>query len=232
MAAVPSYFLSDVHLRYDFPDRADRLARFVEGLGPEDDLTIVGDLCDFWFASRQLDGSPLRCAGLAALASFRARGGSLTILAGNHDAWLGPFYESTLGARFVRDALEFERDGLRILAVHGHLLKAATPWKKLLNSRTFLGGFRLLPDLAANALDGLLNRTNRRNQAKFDRRGISAYREHVAGLRDLYDLVILGHVHLPVYEQSNRPMMVVLGGWQERGCHFRINKGECIHFVD
>jgi UDP-2,3-diacylglucosamine hydrolase len=228
---VPSYFLSDVHLRFDHPERARRLATFVDGLGPDDELTIVGDLCDFWFASRQLGGDPMRCEGLASLKAFRERGGSLTILAGNHDAWLGSFYESRLGARFLSDALEFEKDGLRILAVHGHMLKAATPWKRLLNSRAFLAGFRLLPNRWADALNEQLDRTNRRNQDAFDRRGILAYRQYVAALGPAYDLVILGHVHLPTFDQAGRPKMVVLGGWQQRTCYLRIREGICEHVI-
>ncbi len=43
-----------------------RLARLVDRLGPEDSLTIVGDLCDFWYAARQHRADPMDCAGLAA----------------------------------------------------------------------------------------------------------------------------------------------------------------------
>ena len=125
---MPDYFLSDVHLRLDEPDRGRRLARLVDRLGPEDSLTIVGDLCDFWYAARQYRADPMRVRrALAALASFRRRGGSITILAGNHDAWIGPFYERTLGARFLPDTLEVEIQGLRIYLAHGHRLGAHTP---------------------------------------------------------------------------------------------------------
>lgn len=229
--AVPAYFLSDVHLRLDHPERGLRLANLVDRLGPDDSLTIVGDLCDFWYAARQMGGDPMRCVGLASLAAFRARGGSITILAGNHDAWLGPFFEATVGARFLPDALETTVDGLRILAVHGHLLKAGTPWKKALNSRAFLAAFRRIPSPLADFLGGLLNRTNRRNQDAFDRRGIAAYRRHVAGLGDDYDLVILGHVHLPLDDQASRPRLVVLGGWQRRACYLVLADGVATHVV-
>ena len=229
---MPSYYLSDVHLRLDRPERAERLARLVDRLGPGDDLTIVGDLCDFWYAARQIDGDPGRCAGLAALARYRDRGGSLTILAGNHDTWLGPYYERVLGARFLADALEVSRDGLRLLIVHGHRLKAATPWKTLLNSHAFLAGFRRLPGGLANFLDRQLNRTNRKNQAAFDRRGLAAYRDYVAGLGDAYDLVILGHVHLAVHDDASRPAMVVLGGWQKGSPYLTIAEGIATPKVD
>ena len=229
---MASFFLSDVHLRYDHPDRAARLARFVAELDPAaDDLTIVGDLCDFWYASRQRDAEPLRCAGLASLARFREQGGALTILAGNHDAWLGPFYEQTLGARFLPEAEDRTLAGLRLHIVHGHRLKAATPWKVVLNSRLFLAGFRRLPDGLARICDRKLDSTNRHNQEHFDRRGVAAYRAHVRGLQGRYDLVILGHVHLPVDDAQAQPRMVILGGWQTRTCYLRIDATGAEHHV-
>src|SRR5436309_13291502 len=88
---VAAYFASDVHLRLDFPGRGRRFARFVGALEPEDDtLTIVGDLCDFWYVARQNDGGAMACDGLRALSEFRNRGGEVTILVGNHDCSLGP----------------------------------------------------------------------------------------------------------------------------------------------
>ncbi len=62
---VADYILSDVHLRYDRPDRGERLARVVSEMGRIDRLVIVGDLCDFWLASRQqhldIPGTVLVC---------------------------------------------------------------------------------------------------------------------------------------------------------------------------
>ena len=63
---MAEYFLSDVHLRLDHPGRGERLAWLADTLRPDDRLTIVGDLCDFWFAARQSSGNPARCAGLPA----------------------------------------------------------------------------------------------------------------------------------------------------------------------
>jgi UDP-2,3-diacylglucosamine hydrolase len=129
---VADYFLSDVHLRLDHPDRGRRLSRVVARLAPSDTLTIVGDLCDFWFAARQRQADPMSCEGLRSLAEFRSRGGSITVLAGNHDAWLGPFYEQTLGATFLPDRLETVIQGIKVRVAHGHRLGAHTPWKTVL----------------------------------------------------------------------------------------------------
>ena len=63
---MPVYFASDMHLRHDRPDRAQRLARWVDGLSPDDALYLVGDVCDFWLASRERPVDPSACEGLRA----------------------------------------------------------------------------------------------------------------------------------------------------------------------
>ena len=168
---MANYFLSDVHLQLDEQSRGRRLAQLVDSFEPVDSLTIVGDLCDFWFAARQSHRDPMECPGLRSLASFRNRGGSITILAGNHDAWLGTFYEQTLGAVFHTDSLDLELNGLKVHLAHGHKLGARSPWKAAMEGRVFLETFRQLPAIAANALGSLRHQANVRTQDAFDRRG-------------------------------------------------------------
>ena len=229
---MSDYFLSDVHLRLDQPDRGRRLADLVDRLGSGDSLTIVGDLCDFWYAARQWRSDPMSCAGLRSLAGFRDRGGGITILAGNHDAWLGPFYERTLGARFLPDDLDVEVQGLRTHLAHGHRLGAHTPWKTVLKSRAFLAAFRQVPSPLADALGAQLRRTNHKNQEAFDRRGLRVYRGYADRLAGAYDLVILGHVHSPLDTGAARPRLVVLGGWYAHSCYLVVEEGRVSHVVE
>jgi UDP-2,3-diacylglucosamine hydrolase len=229
---VADYFLSDVHLRIDQPGRGRRLARLVDRLESADTLTIVGDLCDFWFAARQRKVDPMTCEGLRSLASFRDRGGAITVLAGNHDAWLGPFYEQVLGAKFLPDRLETEVQGLKMLIAHGHRLGAQTPWKAVLKSRAFFEAFRLVPDPLANALGAQLKRTNLKNQEAFDRKGLTIYREYVSKLVEPFDLVILGHVHSPLDTTPERRRLVVLGGWYHHSNYLVVEQGSATHVVE
>ena len=225
---MADYFLSDVHLRIDHPERGARLAR----LEPSDRLTIVGDLCDFWFVARQSHLDPMQCDGLRSLVRFRERGGSITVLAGNHDAWFGSFYETLLGATFIEDRLETEIQGLRVQVAHGHRLGAHTPWKSVLKSRVFLEGFRRVPSPIANALGAQLKRTNLKHQEVFDRKGLSVYRRYAAALAEPFDLVILGHVHSPLDTATEKPRLIVLGGWYHHSSHLVIRDGQATHVVD
>jgi UDP-2,3-diacylglucosamine hydrolase len=220
---VAAYFASDVHLRLDCPDRARRFARFVSVLGPRDDtLTIIGDLCDFWFEARQCEADPLGCAGLRALADFRSRGGTVTVLLGNHDAWLGPFY-ATLGLELRDEPLEVLVHGVRVHMVHGHRLEAGRGWKAWMESRCFLRAFRGLPDSLGSRLDRVLQWTNQRGRLRTEQRYYRLYREYAARCGGRADLVIVGHVHTPLDAAESNPRLIVPGGWHEQSSYVRID---------
>jgi UDP-2,3-diacylglucosamine hydrolase len=224
VSPVAAYFVSDVHLRLDHPERGLRLARFVDRLNADDTLTIVGDLCDFWFATRQRNAGATSCAGLRALAAFHARGGAITVLPGNHDIWLGPYYEQTFGARFLQEPLVVEAHGLRVHLVHGHLLGARKIWKKGMESHTFFEAFGNVPSPLANVLDGLLERSNERGLAENDRRHLAVYRRYAASIRGQADILVLGHIHTPLDDTSTDPRMIILGGWHRRSSYLKIDE--------
>lgn len=213
---MPTYFASDVHLRLDQPERAERFARWVEQRRADDAVYLVGDLCDFWFSARESQRDPMACPGLRSLAEFTTRGGALTILLGNHDHWLGPLYQEKLGARIAPEPLEVNVGGRRFHLVHGHLLGGRSRWKGWMEGERFLEGFRALPHPAAWFLATGLERLN---EARLD----AGHRRHLAVYRDYVDRLptaeppltaVLGHVHLTIDEpRPNGSRMIVLGNW-------------------
>jgi UDP-2,3-diacylglucosamine hydrolase len=219
------YLASDMHLRLDRPDRGVRLARWVDTLGSEDSLHLVGDVCDFWFATRQLprEGEPIGCAGLEALARFSARGGSLTIMPGNHDRWLGSFYEQALGARFVSEPRALEAHGLRLYVVHGHRAGGRAGWKAGMETRAFYESFRRIPSLAADELDRRLDRSNEEKKLLDEARHLAAFRRHAAAEAVGYDLAVFGHVHTPLDDPKASPRLVILGGWHYGASYLRVD---------
>lgn len=220
---MPAYFVSDVHLRLDRPERGERLARWLGRLTPADTLVIAGDLCDFWFASRQRYLDTMACPGLRALAGFRACGGSVTIMGGNHDLWLGRLYEQNLDAVFVPEPYEMEADGLRVHVVHGHLLGARRAWKSVMETQAFLDFFGKLPRSLARGLEGLLEGVNARSREASDRRHLAVFRAYADRLAGRADLVVFGHIHHALYESERRPQLVVLGSWRRGLSYLRID---------
>ena len=229
---MPVYFASDMHLRLDRPDRARRLARWVDSLNADDTLYLVGDICDFWFASRQLRPGPLACEGLRSLASFREKGGRLTILTGNHDLWLGPFYEKALGATIAVEPTIVEAYGHRVSLAHGHRTGGREPWKAGMESRAFLAAFARLPSLLANRLDKLLHEKNDRARAQDEARLQAIYRRSLLTADPAIDLAVFGHVHTPLDDPSVRPRFVILGGWHDATCYLRLDNQGASHVVE
>jgi UDP-2,3-diacylglucosamine hydrolase len=230
---VSHFLFSDVHLRPDRPDRADRLARWARGLRNDDQLIVVGDLCDFWMASRVPESRLMDCPGLQALADFRSRGGRLRIMAGNHDLWLGAAYEKLLGAEPLPEPADLDLDGLRLHLVHGHLLGARSRWKGWMESQQFHRAFGQVPAPLAGLLDHALERKNERSLTADEERHLAVFRRYAEGLRGRTDLVVIGHVHRAVDDHQADPRMIVLGGWQRQTSFLRIDQGTVrFHVLD
>jgi len=229
---VAHYFASDVHLRFDQPDRDRRFHAWLSRLTPGDSLVIAGDLCDFWMAARRRELALLDSKSLRALADFRRQGGSLAIMAGNHDAWLTPFYATELGARVIAEPYDLTIHGLRLRLVHGHLLGARRAWKSCLESQAFFEVFGRTPRPVAIALDQLLTRRNARTLAADEARHMKIFRTYAESCRSAADLVVIGHVHAPVDLVESHPRLIVLGGWQYGSSFLKVDESGAIFHAE
>lgn len=229
---VATYLASDIHLRLDRPERGIRLARLVDRLEPTDHLVVVGDLCDFWAAARQMPFDPSQCQGLRMLVDFRRRGGRVTIMAGNHDRWLESYYRQQLGADFVLGSLNLTSASLRVHAVHGHLLGARAVWKGLMESRAFLNAFHALPHAIARQFEARLEQVNEQERKNSDDRFLETYRLYADKMRDQTDLIVLGHIHLTHDNPTSKPRVIVLGGWHDQASYLRVHDGIAVHHIE
>jgi UDP-2,3-diacylglucosamine hydrolase len=219
---VADYFLSDVHLRLDHPERSERLARVVSRLEANDALYVIGDLCDFWFASRQTKRYSNQCHGLRALTDFSDGGGRLVLLGGNHDLWLGDFYEKHLGATWISDELRFESHKLRVRLKHGHTFGGQSAWKSAMESRGFLRAFSMLPEPIAYSLERGLVKKNAVHKLEDDQKKLEAFRLETQKMSGTADVVILGHAHMQVDESVGSLRMLILNSWFDRANYLRI----------
>jgi UDP-2,3-diacylglucosamine hydrolase len=230
---VAYYFASDVHLRFDRPDRDVRFSNWLTRLTADDSLLIAGDLCDFWMASRSRTEELLQSQSLRRLAEFQRDGGTLSIMPGNHDAWLCPFYQDDLGARIVPDPFELTVFSLRIHLVHGHLLGSRPAWKAWLEGPRFFNTFGQIPHLFARALDRALIWKDDRTRTPDEERHLQFFRAYTSRFTGLADLVVIGHVHRAVDEPETNPRMIVLGGWQARSSFLKVDKeGAILNALD
>jgi len=221
---VAFHFASDVHLRLDRPDRGTRFAGWVESLGTGDTIVIVGDLCDFWFASRQRYGDARRCDGLAALIRHREAGGRVRIVLGNHDATLGRFYHDRLGAEVVAGTSDaFEAHGLRVRVAHGHCVGARNPLKGVMETDAFRRAFSLLPGPVARGLETSLDRSNDVHRAASDARHIANFRDIADSLNGTADLVVFGHAHVALDERRGASRLIILGDWLDGESSLRLD---------
>lgn len=154
---------------------------------------------------------------------FRARGGELSLVAGNHDAWLGPYYERTLGLSFAPEPWERTVHGLRVHLVHGHRVGGRPFWKGVMESRAFLLGFSAAPGPIARRLAGMLDHSNDATRAASDERHRRVYRVYAAGLGGRADLILFGHIHIPHDQRDSEPRWCVLGGWQRGVSYLRVD---------
>lgn len=115
------FFLADVHLSPERPERLEALSAFLrEQRGEADGFYIIGDLVDYWVGPRQL-----RCASWARLLERlgeAARGGPpVFVLGGNRDYLLNSAALARYGLVSLGMEHCFERDGLRFHLLHGHM---------------------------------------------------------------------------------------------------------------
>jgi UDP-2,3-diacylglucosamine hydrolase len=227
--------MSDCHLgletRRDEREREARVLRFFDSLDPRtDELTIVGDLFDFWFAYRRA----IPRAGfsvLAGLAGLRRAGMPISFVGGNHDFWALPFLRDELGLEVMDGVLTRPLQGLSFFIAHGdgmgsgdHRYKVL---KRILRHPLAIALYRLIhPDLGIR-LATASSHMSRERQADEPYLAERLYQEvarpaFAAG----HDVVVLGHVHLPTLRQEDGKTMVILGDWVENYTYLRVEEGE------
>lgn len=244
---MATYFVSDQHICLIYPERGQRFARFLGLLDPKNDrLVIAGDLCDFWFTTREARTATARSEpGIVALKGFLDAGGELTLLAGNHDQHLEWFFQEQLGTGFTQEPVRAILEGRHVHLAHGHLLGGRSRWKGWMESHSFLKAFEQVPDVIANNLSARLKKYNSRNKKVDNLRHFLVYRHYVEGLTESHtDLVVLGHVHQTIFREIDTPestaqaenvpssrKLAVLGHWFYQSSWLKLESGQADFYI-
>jgi UDP-2,3-diacylglucosamine hydrolase len=215
-------FLSDVHL--GFGSRSDDLRRektLVQLLDHVASgcchLFIVGDLFDYWFDYRTaIPRHHVRT--LAALHRLRDAGIPITYLMGNHDFGHSTYFKEELGIVIDKGDVDATIAGKRFYISHGdgkarndrgYLLL-----RSVLRNRFAQWLYRILhPDIgigmAARTSHGSRHYTTDKDYGDED--GLRSFA--MERLASGYDVVVMGHRHHAVQEQTDDGLYVNLGHW-------------------
>ncbi len=219
-----TYFISNVHLGELPPDKeSERVTMFKDFLHQLEDVAtrifFVGDLFDFWFEYKYVIPKkhfPI----IRQLSRLNDRGIEMHYLPGNHDFWLGKFFDRELGIQTYSDDWEGEIDGKKFYLFHGdgiaHKDKGYRILRKFLRMPVNIRLFRWLhPDLGI-PFARLVSGSSRQytNQLK-----LNDHNDYIAFAKTKFELgfdyVIMGHRHKPFIHTENKCKYVNLGDWLE-----------------
>ena len=117
------YFASDQHLGAPTPEASfPREQRFVAWLDTvkqdAEAIFLLGDLFDFWFEYKTVVPKGF-VRVLGKLAEIRDSGIPIYFFVGNHDLWMGDYFEKELGVKIYRDNITREYFGKKVFIGHG-----------------------------------------------------------------------------------------------------------------
>jgi UDP-2,3-diacylglucosamine hydrolase len=199
-------FLSDAHIRDHSDPSVPPLLGFLEHLaGRTERLYIVGDLFDTWFGFRRAvfdEYVPV----LGAIEKLKRSGTRIVYVTGNHDFELGGFFERILGAEIHDTQFVLEEDGRRAFIAHGDMVnthdREYRRLRRILRARPVRWLGRNLPPSWVWRIAGRLTVrcTGEDIAARMPLKEV--FHEYADELhRRGFDTVILGHLHLPQFEE-------------------------------
>ena len=215
-------FISDAHLGNGIDDekREEKLIDFLDkNLNSETLLFIVGDLFDFWFEYKS--AVPKGHYKLfARLIDIVKQGSKIYYIAGNHDFWVGSFFEKEIGIVFCPEPLTAELFNKKMYIMHGDGLKKKD-WgyrflKRVFRNRLNIFLYRWLhPDIGI-PFAKRMSKTSRDYTSEKDYGSDSEYIDFAkTKFENGFDVVILAHSHKPVSESFEGKYYINSGDWIE-----------------
>ncbi len=225
------YIFSDAHLgahseakESEKLSKIGQLCQLVKEDG--DRLVILGDLFDFWFEYKHTAPKE-HYQVLFLLSELVKQGIQIDYVSGNHDFWLDDFFETQMKIKLHRDEFETDYGGKRIHFIHGDGL-AADDWAYRISKRIFRNRFniwlyRKLPPDFAFALAKKVSGNSRERSSKRENKFLSDYQNYAAGkLKDNFDVVVIGHLHMPSYEKSEHGLYINSGDFIEHFSYVKV----------
>jgi len=218
------YFVADAHLGANAAvetSTVPALLRVLDEVKQEQStLFILGDLYDFWFEFRR-SVTNIYPVVLDKLRELAAAGCHMGFAGGNHDFWMLDFLRRELGAEVSDGWIERDIQGKKVCMAHGDGLRSGDNGykilKKILRSRVNIALYRLLPAGIGVPLALAFSRASRKTSvSEMNRIADKLFREvALKKFEEGFDVVILGHVHMPYERAQGEKRFLIVGDWIE-----------------
>jgi UDP-2,3-diacylglucosamine hydrolase len=216
------YFVADAHFRSrsiaaEVP-RRDRFQRFLETVGDDAAVFLLGDIFDFYFEYGSV--IPKRYFDIfQALYNCTRRGVDIHFIGGNHDYWTGDFLRKEIGVRLHPDDFYIESQKRRICCSHGDYQIPGEPGYKLLravmrNPLAIALAKMIHPDLMDSIAAGVSKGSKKRKRRTQEE--IAAHMGNLAPnsfFKNDNDVFIMGHVHYPLHRTDDGRDFLIVGDW-------------------
>jgi UDP-2,3-diacylglucosamine hydrolase len=221
------YFISDFHAGLQDEkteqlklDKLERLFALIKAEGRS--LYMLGDILDYWLEFRHV--IPKGFSRLFCLLSDLVRHNvEVFYVAGNHDFYLGRYFDDELGIKTLYGMHEHQIDGRNFIFAHGDGLGSGDIGYKLFArfvrnrfNLALLAGFH--PDLAIGLMKklSLLSRKHKPDNRVFETDRLLNFAESLAMERE-FDYFLCGHNHVGGEKElsGGRKRYINLGTWIE-----------------
>jgi UDP-2,3-diacylglucosamine hydrolase len=230
---MPVYFISDQHLGESKNEDKKKhlLISFLDTIkGNCDALFIVGDLFDFYFEYKTQIRKEYYDV-ISKLDELRKTGTEIYYLTGNHDFWVGDFFEQ-IGVKVYKEPLDITLQGRRLFIAHGNDCLHFDPLRIILRNKLSIFLFYLIhPDMAVliGRLVSKLSKRIKRSGTGW-KRLLSFAKEK---FREGFSGAIFGHFHKPVYLENRGNTFLLLGDWIKHFSYGKLDEGKLsLHFFD
>ena len=227
------YIFSDAHLGGGTPSeeaikraKLEQLFQMVESEASR--LIILGDLFDFWFEYRHTIPKGYHWI-LSRLFELRQKGIQIDYVSGNHDFWMGDFFQTELGVAVHRDILNTDINGRRVHLIHGDGL-AQSDWgyrilKRILRNRFNVWLYRKVPSDWAFALALRVSRGSRAHTSVREQSFVADYERYAIGkLKEGFAVVFIAHLPQPIRVDHENGVYINTGDFISHFSYVRIDQ--------
>jgi len=196
--------------------KKDKIAELFELIKIDGDrLIILGDLFDFWFEYKHAIPKDQHEV-LFMLSDLIKKGIPIDYISGNHDFWMGDFFSNEMEITIHRDHLDLEYDNLKLHLIHGDgLAKADRGYrflKKILRNKFNIWLYKKLPPDWGIPLAKKVSGSSRQYTERRDHTFAKDYEGYAKNkLAKGYDIVAIGHLHIPVYKEFEEGIYINTG---------------------